>query len=137
MRPGTVLQQLDVAASGDASVNDTLRPVSRFFDRITRPEQLWSLPEACRVLASPLETGRVVLSLPQDVQSEAFDFPVSFFGNARRRIARPEPSVERIAELAGLLVRAQRPVIISGGGVYYAEAEAELLAFARSSDPRG
>ncbi|MFM6981278.1 MAG: thiamine pyrophosphate-binding protein, partial [Microbacteriaceae bacterium] len=90
-RQGPVLQQLENPSAPDLSVNDSFRAVSRFFDRITRPEQLLtSLPMAFRVLANPVETGAVVISLPQDVQSHAYDFPVSFFEPRDWKIRRPE-----------------------------------------------
>src|SRR5262249_55747892 len=112
-------------------VNDCFRPVARFFDRITRPEQLLTaLPEAMRVLTSPVETGAVVLALPQDVQAHAFDFPDRFFEERAWRIERPRPDPARIAEAADLLRSARRPLLIAGGGVRYSGAEAELAAFA-------
>ena len=127
-----VLQQLELPGAPDASVNDAFRPVSRFFDRINRPEQLLtSLPEAMRVLTDPAETGAVTLALPQDVQAEAYDYPAELF--ARRSVAdraagtRPGRGARRAAEL----VRgARRPLIVAGGGVIYAEATAALRAFA-------
>jgi 3D-(3,5/4)-trihydroxycyclohexane-1,2-dione acylhydrolase (decyclizing) len=128
---GPVLQQLEHPSAGDVSVNDCFRPVSRFFDRIVRPEQLLTaLPEAMRVLTSPAETGAVVIALPQDVQSHAYDFPASFFEERSWRIERPQPDERRIAEAVDLLRAARRPLVVAGGGVRYSEAEAELAAFA-------
>ena len=130
-RQGPVLQQLEHPLEGDLSVNDCFRPVSRFFDRITRPEQLLTaLPEAMRVLTSPAETGAVVLALPQDVQAHAYDYPADFFEQRAWRIERPLPDGRRVAEAIDLLRRAERPVIVAGGGVHYSEAGAELALFA-------
>lgn len=130
-RQGPVLQQLEHPVHADVSVNDCFRPVSRFFDRISRPEQLLTaLPEAMRVLTSPTETGAVVIALPQDVQAQAYLYPENFFEQRTWRIERPRPDEHRIAEAAQMLARATRPVIIAGGGVRYSEAERELTAFA-------
>ena len=113
------------------SVNDCFRPVSRFFDRITRPEQLLTaLPEAMRVLTSPSEAGAVVIALPQDIQTEAHDYPVAFFEPREWTIARPAPHPDDVAAVARLIADAEQPVIIAGGGVQYSEAEAELAALA-------
>jgi 3D-(3,5/4)-trihydroxycyclohexane-1,2-dione acylhydrolase (decyclizing) len=129
---GPVLQQLEHPVSADLSVNDCFRPVSRFFDRISRPEQLLTaLPEAMRVLTDPADTGAVVLSLPQDVQAHAYDFPVHFFDKRVWRIERRAPDRQRIAEAIALLKQARRPLIIAGGGVHYSEAWEELNAFSR------
>ena len=131
---GPVLQQLEHPTSGDVSVNDTFRPVARFFDRITRPEQLLTaLPEAMRVLTSPLETGAVAVALPQDVQSHAFDYPASFFEEREWPIERTLPDPRRIGEAAELIRASERPLIIAGGGVLYSEAEEALLELARSA----
>ncbi len=130
-RQGPVLQQLEHPLEGDVSVNDCFRPVSRFFDRIGRPEQLLTaLPEAMRVLTSPAETGAVVVALPQDVQSHAYDYPTHLFDERVWRIERPLPDEQRIAEAVELLRRAERPLLIAGGGVHYSEAGAELAALA-------
>jgi 3D-(3,5/4)-trihydroxycyclohexane-1,2-dione acylhydrolase (decyclizing) len=129
-RQGPVLQQLEHPLAGDVSVNDCFRPVSRFFDRITRPEQLLTaLPEAMRVLTSPVETGTVTIALPQDVQAHAYDYPEAFFEEREWRIERPEPRRDRLLEAVELLRRAERPVVIAGGGVLYSEAEDRLEAF--------
>ena len=128
---GPVLQQLEHPLAGDVSVNDCFRPVSRFFDRITRPEQLLTaLPEAMRVLTSPAEAGAVTIALPQDVQSHAYQYPVSFFEERAWRIERPRPDARRIAEAVELLRGASRPVLIAGGGVHYSEAGRELALLA-------
>ncbi|MDQ6905998.1 MAG: 3D-(3,5/4)-trihydroxycyclohexane-1,2-dione acylhydrolase (decyclizing) [Chloroflexota bacterium] len=130
---GSVLQQLEHPISADLSVNDCFRPVSRFFDRIVRPEQLLTaLPEAIRVLTDPAETGAVTLSLPQDVQAHAYDYPAHFFAERIWHIARRPPEPRRIDEAVALLRTAKRPVIIAGGGVHYADASAELCAFAEA-----
>ncbi len=129
---GPVLQQLEHPTGGDVSVNDCFRPLSRFFDRIARPEQLLTaLPEAMRVLTSPLETGAVTIALPQDVQAHAWDYPAHFFEEREWRIERPLPDPRRLAEARELLRSASRPVVIAGGGVRYSEAEDELERFSR------
>ncbi len=128
---GPVLQQLEHASEADATVNDAFRPVSRFFDRITRPEQLLTaLPQAMRVLTSPTDTGAVVISLPQDIQSHAFDFPIEFFEPRDWRIRRPLPDPDEITQVAALIREANRPVLIAGGGVHYSDAHAALEQFA-------
>jgi 3D-(3,5/4)-trihydroxycyclohexane-1,2-dione acylhydrolase (decyclizing) len=130
-RQGPVLQQLENPSAGDVSVNDCFRPVARYFDRITRPEQiLTALPEAMRVLTSPSEMGAVVIALPQDIQSEAHDYPAAFFAPADWVIARPAPDLETVADVARLLAGAQRPLIVAGGGVHYADATAALAELA-------
>lgn len=130
-RQGPVLQQLEHSISADASVNDSFREVSRFFDRISRPEQLLTaLPEAMRVLTNPAETGAVTISLPQDIQSMAHQYPDSFFEERIWRIERPAPDRRRVAEAIELLKHSSRPVIIAGGGVHYSQAEEELTRFA-------
>jgi 3D-(3,5/4)-trihydroxycyclohexane-1,2-dione acylhydrolase (decyclizing) len=130
-RQGPVLQQLENPSAPDLTVNDAFRPVARFFDRINRPEQLlYSLPKAFRVLANPVETGAVVISLPQDVQSHAFDFPKSFFEPHDWKIRRPEPSLDEVAEVAAAIKQAKSPLIIAGGGIIYSNATAELEALA-------
>ncbi|OIV36268.1 3D-(3,5/4)-trihydroxycyclohexane-1,2-dione acylhydrolase (decyclizing) [Mangrovactinospora gilvigrisea] len=129
-----VLQQLELPHTADTTVNDTLRPVSRFFDRIWRPEMLLTAaPQAMRVLTDPVETGAVTLALPQDVQAEAFDWPVEFFRERTWHIRRPAPDEAELAAAARLLTSARRPVIVAGGGVHYSGAEAELTAFAEAT----
>ncbi len=126
-----VLQQLESPESPDVSVNDCFRPVSRYWDRISRPEQLvTSLPEAMRVLTSPVETGAVTLALPQDVQTEAFDYPTSLFEKRVWQIARPRPDAALLRRAAELIASSERPLIIAGGGVIYSEATTALGAFA-------
>lgn len=128
---GPVLQELEHPISADVSVNDCFRPVSRFFDRISRPEQiLTALPEAMRVLTDPADTGAVTLALPQDVQAHAYDYPAHFFAKRAWRIERRPPIHQRIAEAIEMLKAAQRPIIIAGGGVHYSEAWDALKAFA-------
>jgi 3D-(3,5/4)-trihydroxycyclohexane-1,2-dione acylhydrolase (decyclizing) len=130
---GVVLQQLEHPIAADVSVNDCFRPVSRFFDRITRPEQLLTaLPEAMRVLTDPAETGAVTLALPQDVQAHAYDYPAHFFAERTWRIERRYPDPERIGEAVAMLKAAKRPVIIAGGGVPYSEAWDALQAVAET-----
>ena len=130
---GPVLQQLEHSISADASVNDCFRPVSKFFDRITRPEHLLTaLPEAMRVLTDPAETGAVTLSLPQDIQSHAYDYPNHLFERRVWRIERRKPDAKRIEEAAELLKKAKSPVIIAGGGVHYSEAWKDLQAFSEA-----
>lgn len=131
---GPVLQQLEHPLCGDESVNDCFRPVSRFFDRVTRPEHLLTaLPEAMRVLTDPAETGSVTIALPQDIQSHAYDFPAHLFEEHTWRIERRPPNLERIREAMALLRAAKRPLIIAGGGVMYSDAQRELQAFADKS----
>jgi 3D-(3,5/4)-trihydroxycyclohexane-1,2-dione acylhydrolase (decyclizing) len=129
-RQDPVLQQIEHPVERDLSANDCFRPVSRFFDRITRPEQLLtSLPEAMRVLTDPADTGAVTVSLPQDVQGEAFDFPVSFFEPRTWSIVRRPPAEDELAAAVEAIRTAQRPLVIVGGGVRYAQAEQELARF--------
>ncbi|MGH9107768.1 MAG: 3D-(3,5/4)-trihydroxycyclohexane-1,2-dione acylhydrolase (decyclizing) [Acidimicrobiales bacterium] len=126
-RQGPVLQQLQHPTEADVSANDAFRPVARFFDRITRPEQLLTaLPAAMRALVDPASTGAVVLALPQDVQSHAFDFPAALFNDRTWRIRRPLPDPREVDQVASLLSHASRPLIIAGGGVIYSGATSEL-----------
>lgn len=125
-----VLQQVESAGSQDFSANDCFRPVSRYWDRINRPEQLiTALPEAMRVLTSPADTGAVTLALPEDVQTEAFAFPVDLFAARTWRIPRARPDAHALARAADWVRAASRPMIIAGGGVHYSAATAELEAF--------
>ena len=111
---GPVLQQLEHPISADLSVNDCFRPVSRFFDRITRPEQLLTaLPEAMRVLLDPADTGTVTLSLPQDVQAQAHDYPLAFFAERTWEVERRLPEPRRIDEVSQLLNRCLRGKVLS------------------------
>ncbi|MGW8633892.1 3D-(3,5/4)-trihydroxycyclohexane-1,2-dione acylhydrolase (decyclizing) [Streptomyces sp. NPDC055793] len=124
-----LLQQLEHPVEADVSVNDALRPVSRYFDRIGRPEALLaSALRAMRVLADPAETGAVTLALPQDVQAEAFDWPEEFFADRVWRVRRPAPDPEELTEAVQALRAARRPLIVAGGGVHHSEAEAALKA---------
>ncbi|MFG2828583.1 3D-(3,5/4)-trihydroxycyclohexane-1,2-dione acylhydrolase (decyclizing) [Streptomyces sp. NPDC048434] len=126
-----VLQQLEVPFAGDVSVNDVLRPVSRYFDRVTRPEALIPAAlQAMRVLADPVDTGAVTLALPQDVQAEAYDWPEEFFADRVWRIPRPAPDADALADAVRALRAARRPLVIAGGGVHHSEAEDALCAFA-------
>src|SRR5215207_5773826 len=128
---GVVLQGIEHLQSDDMSVTDTFRVVSRFYDRITRPEQiLASLPEAMRIMTSPADTGAVTLALPQDIQGYAYDYPARFFEPHAWRIERRLPDPARISEATEMLKAAERPYIIAGGGVHYSEAWDELLEFA-------
>ncbi|MET7484950.1 3D-(3,5/4)-trihydroxycyclohexane-1,2-dione acylhydrolase (decyclizing) [Streptomyces sp. NPDC005538] len=127
---GPVLQQLQHPIEADTSVNDAFRPVSRFFDRITRPEQLLTaLPAAMRALTD-VDTGAVVVSLPQDIQSHAYDYPVEFFAERDWTIRRPAPDADEVAAVARMLAEAEKPLIIAGGGVVYSGATEELEALA-------
>ncbi|MEW6279196.1 MAG: 3D-(3,5/4)-trihydroxycyclohexane-1,2-dione acylhydrolase (decyclizing) [Candidatus Eremiobacterota bacterium] len=118
-----VLQQLELPSSQDVSVNDCFRPVSRYWDRINRPDQLvTALPEALRVLTSPTETGAVTLCLPQDVQTEAWDYPEELFEKRVWRIPRNRPDREAVREAAAWIRRSRAPLIVAGGGVHYSEA---------------
>jgi 3D-(3,5/4)-trihydroxycyclohexane-1,2-dione acylhydrolase (decyclizing) len=131
---GPLLQELEHPVTLDASVNDAFRPVSRFFDRINRPEQLIpSALAAMRVLSDPVETGAVTLSLPQDVQAQAFDWPEDFFARRVWRVRRPPPEPEALAEAAALLRGGRRPLIVSGGGTIYADATETLRTFAEQT----
>lgn len=133
-RVAPVLQQLERSDTQDVSVNDCFKPVARYWDRISRPEQLiTSLMDAMRVLTSPADTGAVVVALPQDAQTEAFDCPAAFLEPRVWRIPRNRPDVEAIRRAADLLSRATRPFLIAGGGVLYADASAALDAFVRAT----
>jgi 3D-(3,5/4)-trihydroxycyclohexane-1,2-dione acylhydrolase (decyclizing) len=133
-RVAPVLQQLERSDTQDVSVNDCFKPVARYWDRISRPEQLiTSLMDAMRVLTSPADTGAVVVALPQDAQTEAFDCPAAFLEPRVWRIPRNRPDVEAVRRAADLLSRATRPFLIAGGGVLYADASAALDAFVRAT----
>ena len=130
-RPDPVLQQVEAWGDGTASANDCFRPVSRYWDRITRPEQLLAaLPHALAVLTDPAECGPVTLSLCQDVQAEAFDCPDSFLAPRVHRMRRQAPDEGELRQAADALRRAERPLIVAGGGVLYAGAAGTLAAFA-------
>ncbi len=135
--PHPVLQQLEVAHDATISVNDCLRPVSRFFERVQRPEQLMPAAlEAMRVLTDPAETGAVTLALPEDVQTEAFAWPQAFLAQRVWTVYRQPPAPDALAHAAELVRRARRPLIVAGGGVIYSEATAALpRARRRHRDP--
>jgi 3D-(3,5/4)-trihydroxycyclohexane-1,2-dione acylhydrolase (decyclizing) len=131
-RQGPALQQLEHPSAGDVSVNDAFRPLSRFFDRIARPEQLLSaLPQAMRVLLDPAETGAVTIALHQDVLGEAYDYPASFFAPRTWHVVRRPAAGEEIDRACVAIAAAQRPLIIAGGGVRHSAAEEALAAFAK------
>ena len=129
-----VLQQLESPGSQDISVNDCFKPISRYWDRINRPEQLiTALPEAMRVLTSPAETGTVTLALPQDVQAEAYDYPVELFQKRIYPIPRQRADVNALKRAAAWIRESKRPLIIAGGGVIYSEATTQLARFAEQT----
>ena len=132
--PDPVLQQLEDTRGGDVTVNDAFRPVSKYFDRISRPEQL--IPAALaamRVLTDPVETGAVTLCLPQDVQAEAYDWPEDFFRRRVWHVGRPLPEPDALARAARALRGAEKPLIVAGGGVVYSQATAQLRAVAETT----
>ena len=129
-----VLQELEDPRAGDVSVNDAFRPLSRFFDRVQRPEQLpAALLSAMRVLTDPAETGAVTLALPQDVQAKAYDWPDELFAHRVWHIARGVPEPAALARAAAVIRAAQRPLLVAGGGVRYSEASAALRALAEAT----
>ncbi|MDO4259745.1 MAG: 3D-(3,5/4)-trihydroxycyclohexane-1,2-dione acylhydrolase (decyclizing) [Actinomycetaceae bacterium] len=129
--PDPVLQQVEVAHTLDISVNDCFRPVAAFFDRVNRPEQLLpSLMQAMRTLTDPADTGAVVIALPQDVQAEAWDFPVEMFRKRVWHVRRPPVERECLERAATMIRSARRPLLVAGGGVIYSEAAQELRDFA-------
>lgn len=129
-----VLQQLEMPSSQDISVNDAFKPVSRYWDRINRPEQIiYALPEAMRVLTSQADTGAVTLALPQDVQAEAFDYPEELFARRVWLIPRPRPDITLLQRAVKLIKSSKKPLIIAGGGVIYAEATEALKKFAEQT----
>ncbi|OAN78604.1 3D-(3,5/4)-trihydroxycyclohexane-1,2-dione acylhydrolase (decyclizing) [Sulfitobacter sp. EhC04] len=130
-RPDPVLQQIEDFEDGTLSTNDMFRSVSRYFDRITRPEHLLTaLPRALATMTNPASCGPVTLSFCQDVQAEAYDYPAAFFAPKVWRIRRPEPDPREIEEVVALILSAKNPVIVAGGGVIYAQAEETLGNFA-------
>ncbi len=132
--PDPVLQQLESPGSRDVSVNDCFKPVSRYWDRINRPEQLPSaLMEAMRILTSPADTGAVTLALPQDVQAEAADFPQALFEPRLWPIPRNRPDATALRHAADLIRASSRPIIVAGGGVLYSEATTSLQQFVRAT----
>ncbi|TWD82242.1 3D-(3,5/4)-trihydroxycyclohexane-1,2-dione acylhydrolase (decyclizing) [Kribbella amoyensis] len=129
-----VLQELESFAAGDVSVNDAFRPVSKYFDRVWRPEQLPSaLLNAMRVLTDPVETGAVTLALPQDVQAEAYDWPEELFAERTWYVARPLPEASIVDKAVELLKASERPLIVAGGGVAYSRAQDALREFAEAT----
>jgi 3D-(3,5/4)-trihydroxycyclohexane-1,2-dione acylhydrolase (decyclizing) len=129
-----LLQELELPDSGDVTVNDAFRPVSRYFDRIWRPEQLpAALLAAMRVLTDPAETGAVTLCFPQDVQAEAYDWPTALFEKRVWHVARPVPEPARLEAAAEIIRSAQRPLIVAGGGVTYSRAQDALAAFCEAT----
>jgi len=132
--PDPVLQQIEDFGDGTVSVNDCFRPVSRYFDRITRPEQIIpALARTMQVLTDPAECGPVTLSLCQDVQAEAYDYPSSFFDERTWTMRRPRPDLHELKVAAEALSKAKKPLIIAGGGVLYSEASAALDKFASTT----
>ncbi|WP_051811516.1 3D-(3,5/4)-trihydroxycyclohexane-1,2-dione acylhydrolase (decyclizing) [Kitasatospora sp. MBT63] len=129
-----VLQQLESPSSGDLTVNDALRPVSRYFDRIWRPEMLIDAAlHAVRVLTDPVDTGAVTLAVPQDVQAEAYDWPAGFFADRVWRLRRPQPDAGELARAAELIRGARRPLLVAGGGVHHSGAERALAALVEAT----
>ena len=129
-----VLQELEQPHGYDVSVNDAFRPLSRFFDRVWRPEQLpAALLGAMRVLTDSAETGAVTIALPQDVQAEAYDWPEELFAKRVWHIARPVPEPAALARAAEMIRAAERPLIVAGGGVHYSEATDALRRFAEAT----
>jgi 3D-(3,5/4)-trihydroxycyclohexane-1,2-dione acylhydrolase (decyclizing) len=132
--PAPVLQQLESSHSQDISVNDCFKPVSRYWDRIYRPEQLVAaLPEAMRVLTSPADTGAVTLALPQDTQAEGFEYPAALFDERTWTVARPRGDRALLRRAADAIRSSRRPVIIAGGGVLYSDAADMLRQFAANT----
>lgn len=132
-RPDPVLQQIEDFGDGTISANDCFRPVSRYFDRITRPEQIvLALERALAVLNDPADCGPVTLGLCQDVQAEAYDYPLSFFEDRLWLPRRIGPDAHELARAIEWMMEARKPLIVAGGGVLYSEAEKELLQFAEA-----
>jgi 3D-(3,5/4)-trihydroxycyclohexane-1,2-dione acylhydrolase (decyclizing) len=133
--PDPVLQQVEHFGDPTTTVNDAFRPVTRYWDRITHPEQLLqSLPHAVATMLDPADCGPAFLGLPQDVQAEAFDYPAVFFEPRLHRIRRPGPDPREVEIAADILRAAERPLLIAGGGVHYSLATDELAAFATRHD---
>jgi len=131
---GTLLQELELPGSGDVTVNDAFRPVSRFFDRVNRPEQLGpALLAAMRVLFDPADTGAVTVALPQDVQAEAHDFPVELFAERTWHVGRPVPEAAALDRAVEVIRTARRPVLVAGGGVHYSDATSALARFCEAT----
>ncbi len=131
--PDPVLQQIEDFGDGTVSASDCFRPVSRYFDRIQRPEQLIpALQRTMQVLTDPVDCGPVTLSLCQDVQAEAYDFPAALFDERVWTTRRPRPDEDELAHAVSLIRASKRPMIVAGGGVLYSEATADLLRFAET-----
>ena len=131
--PDPVLQQVEHFGDPTVTVNDAFKPVTRYWDRLTRPEQVvHSLPHAVATMLDPATRGPAFLSLPQDAQAESYDFPERFFETVVHEIPRPRPDTGQVSRAAEVIRSASKPLIISGGGVHYSGAEAELQAFAES-----
>ena len=131
--PDPVLQQVEHFGDPSTTVNDAFRAVTRYWDRIMKPEQLvHSLPQAVATMLDPGDCGPSFIGLPQDVQAEAFDFPVRFFGRQIHTVARPRPDTSQLDAAAAAIQAAKKPLIIAGGGVHYSFAEAELITFAET-----
>ncbi len=131
--PDPVLQQVEHFGDPTITVNDAFKPVTRFWDRIVRPEQiLASLPQALRTMLDPATCGPAFIGLPQDIQAEAYDYPDAFFALTVHEAPRPRPDRGQVASAADALRTARRPLIVAGGGVHYADAEGELAAFAEA-----
>jgi 3D-(3,5/4)-trihydroxycyclohexane-1,2-dione acylhydrolase (decyclizing) len=132
-RPDPVMQQVEHFGAPSINVNDAFKAVTRYWDRIVHPEQIISsLPQAVATMLDPADCGPAFIALPQDVQEIAWDYPEAFFAETVHAIARPRPDRDRLAEAVALLKQAKRPLIISGGGVRYSGAEAQVAAFAEA-----
>lgn len=128
--PDPVLQQVEDWSDATITPNDCFKPVSRFFDRITRPEQLLnSLPQAMRVLTDPVECGPATIAIPQDVQTMAFDYPLHFFNEKIHRVRRPGADEQELAEVIALIKQAKQPLVIAGGGIHYSGAVEQFREF--------
>src|SRR3954462_13895883 len=131
--PDPVLQQVEHFGDPTTTVNDAFRSVARYFDRITKPEQLLAtLPQVARVLTDPADAGPVVLALPQDVQAEEHDFPLAMFAERLHRVPRPRPDVAALDEAERILRDARRPLLVVGGGARYSGARSEVLGCAEA-----
>jgi 3D-(3,5/4)-trihydroxycyclohexane-1,2-dione acylhydrolase (decyclizing) len=129
-----LLQELELPSAGDVTVNDCFRPVSRYFDRVWRPEQLpAALLSAMRVLTDPVETGAVTVCFPQDVQAQAHDWPLELFAKRVWHVARPLPERAALARAVEIIRSAERPLVVAGGGVHYSGATAALAAFCEAT----
>ncbi len=129
-QPDPVLQQVEMAHDTTVTTNDAFRPVCKYWDRVSRPEQLMTaLLNAMRVLTSPADTGAVCVALPQDVQAECFEWPLSFLQKRVHRISRPCPPKEELEDVLAVILAAKKPLVICGGGVRYSEAGETLSRF--------